>query len=130
MVCNRRKPAERKGKVLFIDALHEVTRERAQSFLKPEHQRRILSAYKTFADVPGFAKVATLAEIGDNAANLSIALYVKRISAAAANDSSRDTASLRSVWARWQKDGRTFWRQMDALVEILDGLVSEDIERV
>jgi type I restriction enzyme M protein len=36
VVCNRRKPAARKGKVLFIDALHAVTRERAQSFLKPD----------------------------------------------------------------------------------------------
>ena len=50
--------------MLFIDAVNEVTRERAQSFLTPEHQQRILAAYKAFADVPGFAKVATLAEIG------------------------------------------------------------------
>jgi len=35
VVCNRRKPAARMGKVLFIDALHSVTRERALSFLKP-----------------------------------------------------------------------------------------------
>ena len=51
---NVKKTAARKGKVIFIDALNEVTRERAQSFLKPEHQQRILTAYKTFTDVPGF----------------------------------------------------------------------------
>ena len=44
-----------RGKVLFIDAVNEVARERAQSFLKPEHQQRILAAYQAFADEPGFA---------------------------------------------------------------------------
>ncbi len=30
--------------------------------------------------------------------------------------------SLRSAWEKWQSDGRSFWQQMDALVETLDGL--------
>lgn len=130
VICNRKKAAARKGKVIFIDAVNEVTRERAQSFLRPEHQQRILTAYKTFADVPGFAKVATLAEIGANAGNLSIPLYVKRIAAAIPTDSNGDAVSLRSAWDQWQTDGRAFWQQMDALVETLDGLIKEDIERV
>lgn len=29
VVCNRKKPAKRKGKVIFIDAVNKVTRERA-----------------------------------------------------------------------------------------------------
>ncbi|HYE35424.1 class I SAM-dependent DNA methyltransferase [Methylocaldum sp.] len=130
VICNRKKTAARKGKVIFIDAVNEVTRERAQSFLKPEHQQRILNAYKTFADAPGFAKVGTLAEIGANAGNLSIPLYVKRIAAAIATDSNGNAVSLRSSWAQWQNEGRAFWQQMDALVETLDGLIAEDIERV
>ena len=44
VICNRKKTAERKGKVIFIDAVNEVTRERAQSFLTPAHQQRILAA--------------------------------------------------------------------------------------
>ncbi|ESQ97117.1 DNA methyltransferase [Stutzerimonas chloritidismutans AW-1] len=126
VICNRKKAAARKGKVIFIDAVNEVTRERAQSFLKPEHQQRILSTYKTFTDVPDFAKVATLAEIGINAGNLSIPLYVKRIAAAIATDSNGDAVSLRSAWDQWQTDGRAFWQQMDALVETLDGLVAQE----
>lgn len=124
VICNRKKVAARKGKVIFIDAVNEVTRERAQSFLKPEHQQRILTAYKTFADVPGFAKVATLAEIGANAGNLSIPLYVKRIAAAIATDSNGDAVSLRSAWDQWQTDGRAFWQQMDALV------LAQDVRKI
>jgi type I restriction enzyme M protein len=109
--------------VLFIDALHAVTRERAQSFLKPEHQQRILHAYQAFIDVAGFAKVATLAEIGANAGNLSIPLYVKKVAANADGDG--QPASLPAAWEQWQSDGRVFWQQMDTLVETLDQLATE-----
>ena len=33
VICRTQKPAARRGKVLFIDAVNEVSRERAQSFL-------------------------------------------------------------------------------------------------
>ena len=129
VVCNRRKAAARKDKVLFIDAVNEVTRERAQSFLKAEHQQRILDAFKSFADSPGFAKVATLVEIAANASNLSIPLYVKRLASVAGIDSSGEPASLQTAWAQWQTEGRVFWQQMDALVETLNGLIAGDSER-
>lgn len=126
VVCNRNKPANRKHKVLFIDALNEVTRERAQSFLKPEHQQRILNAFQAFADQSGFAKVVTLAELQAQACNLSIPLYVKRQTSnvnSAAN--SEQPASLAEAWDNWETNGRAFWQQMDNLVETLDQLVSE-----
>ena len=128
VVCNRRKPAARKGKVLFIDALSQVTRERARSFLKPEHQQCILSAYKTFRDVPGFAKVATLAEIGANDGSLSIRIYVKKLPKAVATDSNGDAVSLHSFWSQWQINGCTFWQKMDALTDIVDSISHREVE--
>ena len=38
MICRMNKPANRKNKVLFINAVHEVTRERAQSYMQPVKQ--------------------------------------------------------------------------------------------
>jgi len=77
VICRMNKPAERRGRVLFINAVDEVTRERSMSYLTAEHQGRIADAYHTFADVEGFAKVATLDEIRANEGNLSIPLYVR-----------------------------------------------------
>ena len=122
VVCNRRKSAARKGKVLFIDALNEVTREWAQSFFKPEHQQRILKNFRTFAAEDGFAAVATREQIASNGSNLSIPLYVKRSAATASSNGGGEVVSLRLAWDQWQTDGRTFWQQMDVLVETLDGL--------
>ena len=53
----------KRGQVIFIDAVNEVTRERSMSYLKPEHQERVADAYHAFKDVEGFAKVASLVDI-------------------------------------------------------------------
>lgn len=123
VVCNRRKPAARKGKVLFIDALKEVTRERAQSFLTPKHQERILQTFRAFAAEAGFSTVATLAQIAANGASLSIPLYVKRSTVTVTDNGANQPTTLKAAWAEWESDGRIFWQQMDSLVETLDGVV-------
>ena len=77
VICRNNKPAQRRGHVIFIDAVNEVTRERSMSYLKPEHQERIAEAYHDFNDIEGFAKVASLNDIRANDENLSIPLYVR-----------------------------------------------------
>lgn len=67
VVCRTRKPPERRGRVLFLDAVNEISRERAQSFLRPDHQERIVVAYRAFSDEPGFARADTLEDIGPRA---------------------------------------------------------------
>lgn len=71
--------------------------------------------------------MATREQIAANGANLSIPFYVKRSAASASNVDS-GIVSLRSAWEKWQADGRAFWRQMDTLVETLDGLEVEEVE--
>jgi len=44
VICRTAKPKARKGRILFINAVNEVTRERAQSFLTDEHIERIVAA--------------------------------------------------------------------------------------
>ena len=60
VICRAAKPKERKGRILFINAINEVTRERAQSFLTDDHIEHIVKAYEDFTDESGFARVATL----------------------------------------------------------------------
>jgi len=78
VVCRSTKPANREGRILFIDAVNEVTRERAQSFLTDEHIARIASAFHAFEPEDGFAATALLDEIAEKGHNLSIPLYVDR----------------------------------------------------
>jgi len=122
--CRSRKPADHRGKVLLIDAVNEVARERAMSFLRPEHQARIAGAYAAFSDQEGFAAVATLAEIAAQGHSLSIPLYVKRPAAAEGEGGGRP-ATLQEAWQTWEASGQGFWQQMDGVVAMLDGLVGE-----
>ncbi|MDW7761649.1 MAG: class I SAM-dependent DNA methyltransferase [Acidobacteriota bacterium] len=122
VICRTQKSPARHGKVLFIDAVREVARERAQSFLKAEHQARILAAYKAFADEPGFAKVASTEEILEKDGNLSIPRYVRPAENINEKDD-RDGQDLKQIWETFETNGREFWLQMDDLVEMLDGVV-------
>ncbi len=71
--------------------------------------------------------MATLDQIAGNAGNLSIPLYVKKLPSPGGRGvgGEGNQTSLRAAWENWQSDGRGFWRQMDALVETLDGLATD-----
>ena len=76
VVCRTQKPKARRGKILFINAVNEVTRERAQSFLTDDHLQRVVRAYQDFKDETGFTRVVPIEEIRAKEGNLSIPLYV------------------------------------------------------
>ncbi|CAG0960503.1 hypothetical protein ARNL5_00874, partial [Anaerolineae bacterium] len=69
------KPPERKGKVLFINADREFFEGRAQNYLYPEHIEKIVSAWRAFADIEGFARVVSRKELAENDDNLNIRRY-------------------------------------------------------
>ncbi len=127
VVCRARRSPDRRGKVLFVDALHEVARERAQSFLKPGHQARIKRAYTAFQEEKGFASVATLSEIRAQRFSLSIPLYVSRAGAGSTGERGK-AETLIEAWATCDAAGRTFWAEMDVVVDMLDGLLAEEPE--
>lgn len=78
LVCRKKKPAERKGKIIFIDAKDEIKIERSDAYLEEKHIQRIANAYHNFQDIDGFAKVINKDEVlSENNGNLSISLYVK-----------------------------------------------------
>jgi CRISPR-associated endonuclease Cas3-HD len=103
VICHTAKPKARRGKILLINAINEVTRERAQSFLTDDHIKHIVKAYEKFADDPGFARVVTLEEIRAKDGNLSIPLYVAPAANgnAATSPETTNTTSLPSALTGW-----------------------------
>lgn len=77
LVCRMKKPKERKGKIIFINAVDEVRIERSNAWLEPPHIKRIADAYWKFKDDDGFAKVMSKEEVLSNNGNLTIPFYVK-----------------------------------------------------
>jgi type I restriction enzyme M protein len=73
------KPPERRGKVLFINADREYTEGRAQNYLRPQHEHKIVSTYQAFDDVDHFARVVTKGELAENDFNCNIRRYADNV---------------------------------------------------
>jgi type I restriction enzyme M protein len=128
VICRSRKPKSRKGRTLFIDSVHEIDREKTQSFLRAEHQERILRAYQAFDNEPEFAHVATTDEILARGGDLTVHHYVTRKRISLHKGSGSEAAeSIPAAWTRFDDDGRQFWTGMDALVEMLEDVVAEKV---
>ena len=69
------KPTERENKVLFINADREYEEGRAQNYLRAEHIEKIVSTYRAFEDVEGYATVVPVEELEENDWNLNIRRY-------------------------------------------------------
>ena len=78
LVFKQNKEAEKKGKVLFIDASDQIRVGRAQNFLEPDHVQKIFNWYQAFEDVENHVKIATVEDLKENDFNLNIPLYVEK----------------------------------------------------
>ena len=77
VICRSKKEDGRKGHVLFINAVNEVTRKNAESNLEPQHIEKIAKGYADFANIKGFAAKVSIRDIENNNFLLSLPLYVK-----------------------------------------------------
>jgi len=120
VVCRMKKSRKRKGKIQFINAVNEVTRERAQSFLTNEHINRIVAAYASDDDEPGFSRLVSLEDIRSQEHNLSIPLYVRCESANGnGNGNTEPKTSLIEAIQAWQTSSHDLHQSMKQLLTAL-----------
>ena len=113
LICRMQKPANRRGKILFINAVDEVKRDKTISTLEPQHIEKIFKAYKEYKDVEGFAKVVSNKQILENGATLNISQYVSRLEVR----SDKPTQSLPDLLDEWERNRIELY---DRINEILD----------
>jgi type I restriction-modification system methyltransferase subunit len=115
VICRMHKEPQKAGKVLFINAINEVTRKNAQSFLEESHINKIASAYENYQDIDGFAKVATIKDIADNNYSLSIPLYARETSnsAVAAETSFVEMCDL---WKKTSEEMRLDYQELENML--------------
>jgi len=76
LICNRNKPTDRQGKVLFVHGAEEMVEGKNQNTLSEENVDRLATAFNDYEDVPKSSRVVDLDEIAKNDYNLNIARYV------------------------------------------------------
>ena len=115
VICRMNKPKSRKGKVLFIDAVEDVERKNAQSYLTDEHIMKIANAYANYSNIDGFAQVATIKNIEDNNFSLSIPLYVKP----SVDISEADAHTVQHHYESWKASSKRAFKNYLLLNEML-----------
>ena len=113
LICRMQKPANRRGKILFINAVDEVKRDKTISTLEPQHIDKIFKAYKEYKDIEGFAKVVSNKQILENGATLNISQYVSRLEV----KSDKPSQSLPELLDEWERNRIELY---DRIYEILD----------
>jgi len=98
MVFRQNKDADKKGKVLFIDASDQICVGRAQNYLEPEHIQQIYTWLQGYTDVENFVKVATHDDLKENNFNLNIPLYVEKIIEDNLPSVEEAMADLKTAW--------------------------------
>ncbi len=109
LITKSKKAKERRGKVLFINALNEVRQDKTVAFLEDHHIKRILGAYKGFSDIEGFSKVVGLDEIKENGNSFNISLYISNV------DRSEDKISLEDAIDQWEESSKALKKSIEKL---------------
>lgn len=120
IICRTNKSPERRGQVLFINAVNEVERKNAQSYLEDKHIKKIASVYDKYETDENFARVVTIQDIEDNNFSLSIPLYVKH----SHQETEVDERSLQDRYESW----RTHSEMMKLRYMKLNAMLGKEVE--
>ncbi|HHT9114988.1 MAG: SAM-dependent DNA methyltransferase [Planctomycetes bacterium] len=100
LVCNKGKRKDRQKKILFINAVNEVKRESAFSYLTDEHIAKIHKAFIEHKDIEGFAKVVSIKDVLSHDGNMAISLYAHTQEN---GKTAEKEVSLSALLKNWQK---------------------------
>jgi type I restriction enzyme M protein len=75
IIINKKKPKNRKNKVLFINAELEYEEGKAQNYLRDEHLEKIIDTYENYKELRRFSRIVDISEIKENDWNLNIRRY-------------------------------------------------------
>lgn len=117
VICRSQKSDERKGRVLFINAINEVTQNKSEAYLEPKHIDKISAAYNSFASNGDFATNVSIREIEANGFLLNIPLYVKSLSGTA----QKDNRTSQEIFEEWSSVSVEMGGEYDVFNSMLGG---------
>ena len=109
LITNNNKSAEKKGKVLIINAVKDVKQEKSISFLEEKHIQKIYKAYLDFKEIESYATIVDRNTILENKASLNIAQYVSNVA------KNEDEISLDATLFDWKTASEKLTESMTKL---------------
>lgn len=78
VVCRKKKPSERQGKVLFINGFEDVILQNAMAFLSEKNIETLFNLYLGFKEIKGKSRPVPISEIRDKKYSLNVPYYVEK----------------------------------------------------
>lgn len=116
LVCRSHKSVDLKDKIIFINAIKEVTRKNAQSYLEDPHIENIIKAYIGRQDIDRFCKQATKEDIMTNNYSLSIPLYVHALE----SENGGEVLELPKSLNQWAKSHKEVIESIETLITLIE----------
>jgi type I restriction enzyme M protein len=116
IIFNKHKPAERRGKVLFINASKEFEQHpevRKLNRLVDSNIKKIAEAYRSFKEDKGFSRVVSLKEIDQNDYNLNVTLYVMHDEEGEQIDIAKEFSELKEL----ENEREEIRRKLDGILQ-------------
>lgn len=115
LVTNNNKSKARKGKILIIQAVDQVRKEKTMSYLDDHHIERVLEAYQKFESIDGFCQVLEKETVLTDAhARLSVDLHVSK-------EHTSDHLSVADAAKAWTESSANLSKSMNELLERISG---------
>ncbi len=119
VVCNKNKPIEKKGKILFIRAHDQLYKDGKQNFLSDENISNIYKWYSEYNYVPGRTKIVDIDDVRHNNFIINVALYAKP-EESINNGNCKSTTTLVKEWTNSSLSIKSFYSQLkSALKEVI-----------
>ncbi len=120
IIFNKAKPANRRDKILFINASNEFTPHpsvRRLNSLSKENTGKIVDTYRKFIDITGFSKIVDISKVKDNDYNLNVTLYVMPMEEDEEIDIAKEFLELKTLEKERQEIGRKIEEYITKLSE-------------
>ena len=114
LITKTNKSDNKKGKVLFINAVKEVKQDKNIAFLEQQHIDKIYTIYKNFSEESEIAKIVSNEKLLENKGSLNIAQFLSNV------DKSAPELSVNEALDAWSEQSSSLKDSMNELFQILN----------
>jgi type I restriction enzyme M protein len=119
VVCNKNKPKEKKGKIIFIRAYDQFYKDGNQNFLSEENISTIFKWYSDYKYVAGRTKIASIEDVKKNNYIINVALYARPEDDLTSGDSN----TVKKLIREWNTSSDAVKKSYSELKSALKGVI-------